>query len=400
MDFGIAHPSDSTNSTPNSSVTGSLQYMAPEQLELKPVDSRSDLYSLGLLLYEMYCGFRAFHASSFEELIQKRKANEFSPLGSFGIDISVKARVIVKKLMEIDPEDRFQSADELMEELQKIYRKATDLRPETVISRFLEGDRLLFEKRKSLKKILIPFLLVPCILLIALYLFVNRNHSNSSLTIKTAPSVTNLPAVESKPLQVQKNKSEEAVFSPRASGSSPVLSKTPVPQIRKPRIKKDNIPVSPPSYAKKIEPAVASAAKSKQITPASILDRIRVLVETGDLNSAERMIHKFPLDDGEYHLISAEILLKRNKLNTAISEVEKASRIPADRISSVEMRSKFLYLKACILAEEYDQSSQKQSGQSAMEAWYEVKYNYRSNKTHPHYIKADMEIRRISSSMQ
>jgi serine/threonine-protein kinase len=47
MDFGIAHPSTNTKSSERSTVTGSLQYMAPEQLESKPLDPRSDLYSLG-----------------------------------------------------------------------------------------------------------------------------------------------------------------------------------------------------------------------------------------------------------------------------------------------------------------------------------------------------------------
>ena len=81
-----------------------------------------------------------------------------------------------------------------------------------------------------------------------------------------------------------------------------------------------------------------------------------------------------------------------------MAEAEKALRTIGN--SHLQSSEQILYLKACILASEYDRFPQEQSGQAAMEAWYEVKYAYRSNVSHPYYVKADREIRRISSSIQ
>ena len=71
--------------------------------------------------------------------------------------------------MQKDPEKRFQSAFELMEELQKVYWKSTDLQPHKIISGFLEGGKMELKKERDLKKLLIPVLSGVCILFIAVF---------------------------------------------------------------------------------------------------------------------------------------------------------------------------------------------------------------------------------------
>jgi serine/threonine-protein kinase len=68
MDFGIAKVLDSVNRTATLSV-GTLAYMSPEQIDARPIDARSDLYSMGLLLYEMLVGTPPFHSESQRELL-------------------------------------------------------------------------------------------------------------------------------------------------------------------------------------------------------------------------------------------------------------------------------------------------------------------------------------------
>lgn len=397
MDFGIAHPSNNANSTEKNSVTGSLQYMSPEQLESKPVGPRSDLYSFGVLLYELYSGTKAFYARSLKELIQKRNDNEFSPLNSFCKNISAKARDIVEKLMKIDPDERFQSADELLDELQKLYQKATDLQPEVVISRFLSGNKMYTAKRKNKLKIVLPLLLILSGLSAAVYMTVNKNHVIKESTFKQF--YTDSLAVDSSASMAHDEKNVPLSQAPADSAIKNIY----VAKSRRSQIKKINKTVSSASASKKIENSSGSEVieiETKNVTFESVLDDISGLLQKGDIAAAESMARKFPLNDGEYHLVYAEILLKKNQLSAAMSEVQKALRVPASRISPVELRSKILYLKACILASEYDKSPEKQTGQVAMEAWYEVKYSYRSNTSHPYYIKADTEIRRISASLQ
>ncbi|NLG19083.1 MAG: serine/threonine protein kinase [Fibrobacter sp.] len=411
LDFGIAHPSNDTNSADSGSVTGSLQYMSPEQLESKPVDCRSDLYSLGVLLYEMYSGKKAFPAQTREELIQKRKEDKFEPLDCLGLNVSQRTMDVVEKLMQTDPDNRFQSAFELMEELQKIYWKATDLQPQAVISGFLGGNELELKKTRSLKRFFVPTLAASCFLLIALYLVLSSIYSKNSSKNKELQQTSFSSTVESKPLeQNQIDRIKEPVPPPVAP--PPAASKSAAAPVKasrvraKPRNKTESKPVQRASKVQKTEPAPVVETKVEEpktetaLTPESVLEKISELIKKGELTSAELMIEKNPLNDGEYHLLNAELMLRKNQLKSAKTEVMKALRVPASRISSSELRNRFLYQKATILTAYFDKSPQNESGQEAMEAWYEVKFAYRSEVSHPYYSKADTEIRRISSSMQ
>ena len=64
MDFGIARPNDKASMTITGTTLGSLNYMAPEQVKGEPVDARSDMYSLGVSLYEMVTGQLPFRGPS------------------------------------------------------------------------------------------------------------------------------------------------------------------------------------------------------------------------------------------------------------------------------------------------------------------------------------------------
>lgn len=401
MDFGIAHPSNSSNPSEKSSITGSLQYMSPEQLNSRSLDHRSDLYSLGVLLYELLSGTKAFPANTIKELIQKRKRNDFFPLGFFCKNLSVKARAIVEKLMEVDPDERFQNADELMEEIEKNYHKLTEETPDVLISRFLSGEKIKNKARIKFPKLahlsLFFFLLFSSAFVLFLW---NSKEPTGFNFIQTSPfPVDSLnktpPFKENTPATVVNTRKTRSVSKSRKS----VSAKTKAPSGRKttiqPRAQK-----SQPSV-KKVESVLNSASSAQEdVNDATILDEINRLVNEGQLSQAERMLQEFQIKDGEYHLIYAELHLRRKRTKAAMQEAEKALRVAAARVSPSELREKVLYYKAKVLSVEYENAPDKLSGQKAMEAWYEVKYALRSNTAHPHYQKADAEIRRISVSLQ
>jgi len=408
MDFGIAHPSSDTDPSEKSSITGSLQYMSPEQLNSRPLDHRSDLYSLGVLLYELLSGTKAFPANSIKELIQKRKRNEFSPLGIFCKNISVKARTIVEKLMEVDPDNRFQSADELMEEIEKSYHKLAEENPEVLISRFLAGEKIKNISRVKFPKLtrlsLIFLLLSSCIFLI----FVWNSKKNTGFNfIQANPSpVDPLNKTSSAPLSQESIPATTVVnnnnMKRQSTMANPASVKTGASSGKKTTVQpRSKLAQSSQPSVKEVESVLSSASTAPdEVNDATILDEIKRLVNEGQLSQAERMLQEFPINDGEYHLLYAELHLNRKRTKAAMQEAEKALRIAAARISPSELREKVLYYKAKVLSMEYENAPDKQNGQKAMEAWYEVKYALRSNTAHPHYIKADTEIRRISASLQ
>jgi Tol biopolymer transport system component len=118
--FPTAAPTRTTPLTSSGAVLGTMQYMAPEQLEGKPVDHRADLFSFGAVLYEMVTGKRAFEGESRASVIaaildrEPRPISELSPVAPRALD-----RVVGTCLAK-DPDDRWQSAADLGRELRWI----------------------------------------------------------------------------------------------------------------------------------------------------------------------------------------------------------------------------------------------------------------------------------------
>jgi serine/threonine protein kinase len=113
LDFGIAKVNEEGGGqlTRIGSVFGTPQYMAPEQAAGKPVDHRADLYSLGLVLYEMLAGKQAFGSMELVAILTKQLTEPPPPLPD-SVDADVTA--LVMRLAEKDPDARVQTAQELV----------------------------------------------------------------------------------------------------------------------------------------------------------------------------------------------------------------------------------------------------------------------------------------------
>ncbi len=101
--------------TEEGTIVGTLQYMAPEQLQGKPTDARSDIFSFGCVLYEILTGERAFPAENKASLIAAIMDRDPEPLIPMTPPM---LEHIVKKCLAKDPDDRWQSASDLKSELQ------------------------------------------------------------------------------------------------------------------------------------------------------------------------------------------------------------------------------------------------------------------------------------------
>lgn len=113
MDFGIAKADDSHLKTMTGSVLGTPAFMAPEQAEGKPLDGRADLYSLGLVLYQMLAGRSPFDTQEPVQLLLLRLREDPPRLATFVPDIDPELEAILMKTLARDREDRFASAREL-----------------------------------------------------------------------------------------------------------------------------------------------------------------------------------------------------------------------------------------------------------------------------------------------
>ena len=118
-DFGLAKSIESEGGmTMTGELLGTPRYMAPEQIECKPVDGRTDLYALGLIMYEMLTGDVPFQAESTFQLMYKR-ANEAPPEPkAANPDIPDWLNQVVMKCLERDPARRYASARAILNDLE------------------------------------------------------------------------------------------------------------------------------------------------------------------------------------------------------------------------------------------------------------------------------------------
>lgn len=119
-DFGIAKAATNSTMTNIGSIIGSVHYFSPEQAKGKPVKNNADLYSLGIVLYEMLLGKVPFKGDS-PISIALQHINEDIEFSSEEMTrIPQSIRTLIKKLTEKSPEDRYQSSEDVIEDIEYI----------------------------------------------------------------------------------------------------------------------------------------------------------------------------------------------------------------------------------------------------------------------------------------
>ena len=106
--------------TGRGTILGTLQYMAPEQLEGQPADARTDIFAFGAVLYEMLTGRRAFEGTSQASVISAILSSDPPPIAVLQPLSPPALDRVVKKCLAKDPDERWQSAHDLASELQWI----------------------------------------------------------------------------------------------------------------------------------------------------------------------------------------------------------------------------------------------------------------------------------------
>lgn len=136
-DFGIATPVNVSLHTPDGNVVGSLQYIAPEQLEGKEAGPAADVYSFGCVLYEMLTGFQLFPHTNITKLVSARLDNDYEPLSTLAPNLPPRVRRLVERCLRVDARRRPSNMKELCRELGRIYESLTNDSPEQVVARFM-----------------------------------------------------------------------------------------------------------------------------------------------------------------------------------------------------------------------------------------------------------------------
>jgi serine/threonine-protein kinase len=120
LDFGIAKSGSSPALTMTGGFVGTLQYLSPEQFTGGIADARSDIWALGVLLYEMVTGRMPFEASTIGSLYEKINAAAFTPPSAISQYIPREIEAIIARCLRKNPAERYQSAWELSQDLSRV----------------------------------------------------------------------------------------------------------------------------------------------------------------------------------------------------------------------------------------------------------------------------------------
>lgn len=125
MDFGLAKLKGSLKLTKTSSTVGTLAYMAPEQIEGGEVDARSDIFSFGVLLFEMLTGHLPFRGEHEAAMVYSIVNEEPESLLKHLPDAPMELLHVLNRALEKDPEDRYQFVHEMVIDLRRLKKETT-----------------------------------------------------------------------------------------------------------------------------------------------------------------------------------------------------------------------------------------------------------------------------------
>jgi eukaryotic-like serine/threonine-protein kinase len=267
MDFGIARAATAETVTATATVLGTASYLSPEQAQGKPVDARSDIYSLGIVLYEMLVGRVPFGGDSAVAVAYKHVQEPPEPPSRINPDISPSLEAVVMRALAKNPDNRYQTAEEFCADLDRVRRgmpvAATPLLPgaETqAIASPVTATRVQHptgvlppeEQRSRWPWILIGVLVLLGVL-IALF-FIGRNLLNENANQVAVPKLTGRTLADAegelKQANLKVGQVSKQVDTTLRSGlplaQSPVISQSPPPDTQLAEGKSVNLTVGVP----------------------------------------------------------------------------------------------------------------------------------------------------------
>lgn len=117
MDFGLARSMEGDGMTRTGAMLGTMEYMSPEQAQAMDLDARSDIFTVGLICYELLTGKMPFHADSAVASLLRRTRERAVPIAEISQEVPPVLSNIISKCLERDPALRYQSAQAVLDDL-------------------------------------------------------------------------------------------------------------------------------------------------------------------------------------------------------------------------------------------------------------------------------------------
>ncbi len=459
MDFGIAKPVTAASDTSDGIVVGTMQYLAPEQLQGGTVDVRADIYSFGTVLYELLTGTRTFPEKNLAHLVTDKLSNRFQPLNKFRVAIPHRLRRLIHRCLNYQKHKRVQSAGELLQELEGIHRSVSNQSPEQALRgyvRFAADTKTVLDTRWFAPHLTSVIQVTALLLFIAGVGFLGYQIRRASLDSDGAGLWGSSGGNQTQ--QTVRNRADDNVadqliwemIEESLGMSDEQKSPTPSPRQRSRQhtgagsgyhASRRGIPPID-SVLRALGPAPASSSVTESSQDGNLLERLskrhgtsnvlkliraelrarryenalalydyadastvhslkgklyrmRALQGAGNEQKLNEFLLSQDIPDAELYLAKAFYLCSSGQPEKARLFYRKATKTPAKLLSPVALEQRRMLCRARVATAIYNTSPSEETKKEAMDSWYEIKLRLYATPEHRLYQQADAEIRRI-----
>ena len=373
-DFGIARPSEVSIHTVGSKVMGTFAYLSPEQLNGEKLDQRSDVYSVGTVLYEMLTGAKTFPQKLLAELVQRKSRGQFIPVGSMGVHLPRQLCSAVEKALAFDRTKRFCDAGEFDIELMAILRRLTTKTPEEIIRTYLKNPYAPGLRRRpavNLRSMLRPAVILLLVTIVALAairtapvfsrIFTQWKTFLLSPPVAPAPATTAAPVAEPVPPRQQDIPSVQPTAPKRAS-ADPMATAL-----------KDFDGGRYPEAIAALE-SIAPDRLSSQQRKLRVIRLLQAYLYSGAVEEADNLVMNEPVDDGLFYLLKSQAAMKKNLSSVALEAADAALSTPTYFDKAI--RKKALFQRASVLHSRYFLKPNQKNLRITRDGWETYIANY------------------------
>ncbi|MBD3345043.1 MAG: protein kinase [Chitinivibrionales bacterium] len=408
-DFGIARPGETSIHTASSEIMGTYAYLSTEQIDGLVLDARTDIYSLGTVLYEMITGLKCFPQESLGALVKAKTNGMYRPVKEPVPQISPKVTALINKCIEVDKEKRLPNAAELCVELESQLSLYSDKPASLIVEEYINNPReshtqfLSKQKIHSNKSFITLYVgtIVAAVVLIlgSLKIFdivQKKTHPPDTQGIgekKAVEQPRGQETVKSPPPEA----SSSSRVQPKSSSQSTVTRKRPVSSASSQADFQKGLDLFRKGDHKKAIPLLEKALLQEHPSPLKKIIRLRLLesyYNTGNFSRAYKLSREKIINDGHFYLLQGKILYQTGRYRQAQEALIKAQSVPSHFSRTTQQEAVYEWAKTHDMI--YRKKPNLNNKNAALLAWKKYKKAFCSTISSKNCKKAEERITRLS----